>query len=64
MALSLLLYARKFFRGGYFMKRVFVSLVGWALISSLAGVASVAAVPWDGANEVQVSGGFFACTRL
>jgi hypothetical protein len=59
MAPSLLLYARKFFRGGYFMKRVFVSLVGWALISSLAGIASVAAVPWDGANEVQVSGGLF-----
>ena len=42
------------------MKRVFLSLVGWALISSIAGVASVAAIPRDGANEVQVSAGFFS----
>jgi hypothetical protein len=59
MALSLLLYARKIFRGGYYMKRVFLSLVGWTLISSLVGLATVAAAPRDGANEVQVSGGFF-----
>ena len=42
------------------MKRVFISLVGWALISSIVGIASVAAVPRDGANEVQVSAGFFS----
>ena len=41
------------------MKRVFLSLLGWALISSLAGVASVAAAPRQGASEVQVSGGLF-----
>jgi hypothetical protein len=42
------------------MKRVFLSLVGWALISSIVGVASVAALPRDGAHEVQVSAGFFS----
>jgi hypothetical protein len=31
------------------MKKVFLSLVSWALISSLAGVAIVAAAPRDGA---------------
>ena len=41
------------------MKRVFLSLVGWALISSIAGIASIAAAPRDGANEAQVSAGFF-----
>jgi hypothetical protein len=41
------------------MKKVFLSLVSWALISSLAGVAIVAAAPRDGAHELQVSGDFF-----
>lgn len=41
------------------MKRVFLSLVSWALISSLAGVATVAAAPRQGASELLVSGGAF-----
>jgi hypothetical protein len=41
------------------MKKVFLSLVSWALISSLAGVATCAAAPEQGASELQVSGGFF-----
>ena len=41
------------------MKKVFLSLVSWALISSLAGVATVAAAPRQGASEIQGSAGFF-----
>lgn len=41
------------------MKNFFLSLVSWALISSLAGVATVAAAPRQGASELQVSGGLF-----
>ena len=41
------------------MKNVFLSLVSWVLIGSLAGVATVAAAPREGASEALISGGFF-----
>ena len=41
------------------MKKVLLSLVSWALISSLVGTAPVDARPQAGTNELQVSGGFF-----
>jgi hypothetical protein len=41
------------------MKKGFLAFVSWALISSLAGVTSVAAAPRDGAHELQVAAGLF-----
>ena len=49
----------KFYHWRYSMKKIFLSLVSWALISSLPGVAPVTAAPRQGTGEVQVSGGLF-----